>query len=326
MKFNLLKKITDPIKEEFNNFEEYFIKSLKSEVNLIDKVVTYVSKRKGKRFRPRLCILSSKLCGEVNENTYMAASLIEMIHVATLIHDDIVDGADMRRGWPSVHKIWKNKISILIGDYMFSMALSNVINIDNKKALSVLSKTAERLSRGEIMQIDKSMSRKMTEDDYYKMVGDKTASLFSASCEMGAIVSTRDQGKINALKTYGECIGTMFQIKDDLLDILGKEKEIGKPSMFDLKRNMMTLPLIYILSNMSKDEGKMLRIKLRRLSKSQDKRKIRKLIVELGGVDYAHKMINKFSDKAMNSLSVFEDSDIKNVLMDAVDYNKDRTM
>ena len=326
MKFDLLKEITKPIKEEFNDFEKYFIKSLKSEVDLIDKVITYVSKRKGKRFRPRLCILSSKLCGEVNENTYKASSLIEMIHVATLIHDDIVDDADIRRGWPSVHKIWKNKVSILIGDYMFSMALSNVIKIDDKKALSVLSNTAERLSRGEIMQIDKAINKEMTEDDYYKMIGDKTASLFSASCEMGAIVSTSDVGKINALKTYGECIGIMFQIKDDLLDILGNEKQIGKPSMFDLKKNMMTLPLIHILSNMDKNESNTLKIKLRRLSKSQDKKRIRELIIRLGGVDYANKVIDEYADKAINSLSIFDDNDVKNVLISAINYNKSRAM
>ena len=235
----LLLDLSQLISHEIQKFEEYFASNLSSNVEIINTVIKYICKRKGKRFRPILCLLSSKICGEINENSYRSAALVEMIHVATLIHDDVVDDADIRRGWPSVHRIWKNKISILVGDYMFSKALTNVINIKDRDALSVLSKTAERLSQGEISQLEKSYKKEMSEEEYMEMVSDKTSSLFSASCLLGAISATENIDKRNALKRYGELLGTMFQIQDDLLDILGKEDTVGKPTMYDIKRNMM---------------------------------------------------------------------------------------
>ena len=196
---SLLSEMVAPINEEYKKFDRYFTDSMLTDVKLINSVVRYIAKRKGKRFRPRLCLLSAKLCGKINENTYRASALIEMIHVATLIHDDIVDEADMRRGWPSVGRIWKNKVSILVGDYLFSNALSKMCDIDDWDALRVLSKTAKRLSQGEIMQVESALSKELDESGYFKMIGDKTSSLISASTLIGAITATKEQDKRDSL-------------------------------------------------------------------------------------------------------------------------------
>ena len=183
----LLEQMTSPIKSEMNRFEEYYLDSMLTDVKLINSVIRYIAKRKGKQFRPRLCILSAKICGKVNEDTYRIASLIEMIHVATLIHDDIVDDSSMRRGWPSVNRVWKNKISILVGDYLFANALSKMCDVDSRDAMKVLSDTAKRLSKGEIVQVESAIKKDLDEEGYFKMVGDKTSSLISAATLLGAI-------------------------------------------------------------------------------------------------------------------------------------------
>jgi len=323
---SLLSDMTTPIKEEYDKFDEYFTASMLTDVKLINSVVRYVAKRKGKRFRPRLCLLSAKLCGGINENTYKASALIEMIHVATLIHDDIVDEADMRRGWPSVGRIWKNKVAILVGDYLFSNALSKMCDIDNWDALQVLSETAKRLSQGEIMQVESALSKDLDESGYLKMIGDKTSSLISASTLIGAITATDSEHKRDSLFRYGEKLGTMFQIKDDLLDITGLEREVGKPTMFDLKKNMLTLPLIYILSKQEKSSRKQFLSDLKYLSKKNKKREIKSMIIEMGGVEYAEKKIKELSDEAIDDLKLFDDSEAKNALISAINFNMNRRM
>jgi octaprenyl-diphosphate synthase len=321
---NLLSEMLIPINQEYEKFDQYFTDSMLSEVKLINSVVRYIAKRKGKRFRPRLCLLSAKMCGEINENTYRASALIEMIHVATLIHDDVVDEADIRRGWPSVGRIWKNKVAILVGDYLFSNALSKICDIDDWDALRVLSKTAKRLSRGEIMQIESALSKDLDEDGYLKMVKDKTSSLISAATLIGAITATKNQEQRDALFNYGEKLGTMFQIKDDLLDITGLEREVGKPTMFDLKKNMLTLPIIHILSTQDKTKRKQLISDLKYLSKKNKKKKIKSMIIEMGGVEYAEKKIAELSDNAKRELDIFDDNESKSALISAINFNIER--
>ena len=323
---NLLSTMNTSIEDEYANFEKHFSDSLLTDVKLINSVVRYITKRKGKRFRPRLCLLSAKLCGEINDNTYKASSLIEMIHVATLIHDDVVDDAEIRRGWPSVNRVWKNKIAILVGDYLFSNALSKMCDIDNWDALKILSKTAKRLSQGEIMQVQSAIKRDIDEEGYYKMVSDKTSSLISASTLIGAITATDDTEKREALYNYGEKLGTMFQMKDDLLDITGLEREIGKPTMFDLKKNMFTLPIIHIVSNQSKTDKKRILSTLKYLSKRNKKDKIRDMIIDMGGVDYTKNKINEFSESAIADLSCFKDSESKKALISAINFNIERKL
>ena len=320
----LLDKLSNAIQPEMVEFNRVFKKSLDSDVKLINTVIGYISRKKGKQLRPRLCLLSAKICGELTPLTYKAAALIEMIHVATLIHDDVVDDADLRRGWPSVNRIWRNKVSILVGDFMFSKALSNMVSLRNFDALELLSTTAERLSQGEILQIEKALKKEMTEDIYYQMVGDKTASLFSATCEIGAITAGADIDAQKAMAIFGEKLGIAFQIRDDLFDIMGTVDAIGKPIGFDVKKNMLTLPLIHMLKTVGDDKKNSIQRKLKRYASRKDFRNIRNLIESHGGIKYATDKMEEISEEAMNELSIFPDSKYKDALLSAVKFNLGR--
>ncbi len=318
---NLLKKSASSISDDIQKFNKYFEESLASEVKLINTVVKYISRQKGKQLRPRLTLLSARICGEPSELTYRASALVEMIHTATLIHDDVVDSADTRRGWPSVKRVWKNKIAILVGDFMFSKALANMVHLKDFDALQVLSETAERLSQGEILQIEKAIKKDITEAIYFKMVADKTASLFAASCEVGAITVTEDKKHRLALRNFGEKLGIAFQIKDDLFDIIGNVQQVGKPLGFDVKKNMLTLPLIHLFSTLSNSE----RIKLKRMIKKYARRnnlsKIREMITSNGGIEYAENKLIEITKKAKNELDIFPSSEYKTSLLQILDFN-----
>ena len=324
MNTDLQMSLTAPIEEYLIRFKEVYQESLKSDIKLINTVIRYISRKKGKQLRPYLCLLSARLCGEPTENTFRAAALIEMIHVATLIHDDVVDDAELRRGWPSINRVWKNKLSILIGDFMFSKALTNMIHLKDFDALQILSSTAERLSQGEIQQIEKAIKKNMTKDVYYQMVSDKTASLFSAACKLGAMTVTEDQDQRCALERFGEKFGLVFQIKDDLLDITGNVDGLGKPAGFDLKKNILTLPLIHLFENMNPVEGKKIRRKLKNHVKKLELKQIRDLIEQHGGIQFAESQINRLSDEAHNDLKIFPQSIYKDSLISALEFNFNR--
>ena len=321
MNSDLYRVLSQPIEKYVVQFEKIYKETLNSDVNIINTIINYISRKKGKQLRPRLCLLSASLCGEPNEKTFRAAALIEMIHVATLIHDDVVDDADKRRGWPSVKRIWKNKLSILIGDYMFSKALTNMIHLKNFEALEVLSVTSERLSQGEISQIDQAIKKNITEENYYKMVSDKTASLFSASCKLGGLTVTEEKNKIESLYRFGEKFGLVFQIKDDLLDITGNIAGLGKPSGFDLKKNMLTLPLIYLFENLDEKSSKKIKRKLKYYIRKSDLKNIKYLVKEHGGIEFAENKIKTLSNEARKELDIFSSSDIKDALLFALDFN-----
>ena len=316
--------VTSPINDYIIRFEKVYSESLHSDVKLINTIIRYISRKKGKQLRPRLCLLSAKLCGEPTENTYRAAALIEMIHVATLIHDDVVDDADLRRGWPSVNRVWKNKLSILVGDFMFSKALTNMIHLKDFDALDILSSTAERLSQGEIQQIEKAIKKNMTEEIYYQMVSDKTASLFSAACKLGIMTVTEDNDKREALAKFGEKFGLVFQIKDDLLDITGNVEGLGKPAGFDLKKNILTLPLIHLFENLDPIEGKKIRQKLKNHVKKSELKEIRYLIEKHGGIQFAESQIDRLSADALADLEIFPQSVYKDSLIAALEFNFNR--
>lgn len=324
MKYPIQKSWLAPISDCLPYFEEVYHDTLNSNVKIINKMIRYISLKKGKQLRPSLCLLSAKLCGEPSENTYKAAALIEMIHVATLIHDDVVDDAYLRRGLPSINRIWKNKLSILVGDYMFSKALTNMVQIKDFDALNILSSTAERLSQGEILQIEKFIKKDMTEEIYYKMVSDKTASLFSAACELGCITVIEDNEKRIALSKFGEKFGLVFQIRDDLLDIIGNVDSMGKPTAFDLKKNIQTLPLIHMFKKLSKDAVIKLKRKLRYHIKRSEINAIRKLIRDEGGIEFAEEEIQRISNEALMDLSIFPDSIYKDALLSMVSFNTGR--
>jgi len=310
-----------PIKNHLKTFEDMYYESLNSEIHLINTLIKYISRKKGKQLRPKLCILSACLCGEPNKNTFRAAALIEMIHVASLIHDDVVDESDIRRGWPSLNRIWKNKLSILVGDFMFSKALTNMIYLKDFDALDVLSNTAERLSQGEINQIEKAIKKNINEKVYFKMVSDKTASLFSASCKLGAITMTKDEKIRNVLSNFGEKFGLIFQIKDDLLDITGNVSGLGKPSGFDLKKNMLTLPLIYIFQKLNSNQSNKLKRKLRNHIKKTELAEIKKIIIDNGGIEYAESHITQLIKEAKMDLDFFPESEYKDYLCKILDFS-----
>ena len=316
--------VTSPIRENLIRFEAVYRESLHSDVKLINTIIRYISRKKGKQLRPRLCLLSAGLCGEPTENTYRAAALIEMIHVATLIHDDVVDDANLRRGWPSINRVWKNKLSILVGDFMFSKALTNMIHLKDFDALDILSSTAERLSQGEIQQIEKAIKKNMTEKIYYQMVSDKTASLFSAACKLGVMTVTEDNDKREALAKFGEKFGLVFQIKDDLLDITGNVEGLGKPAGFDLKKNILTLPLIYLFENLPASEIKVVKRQLNNNVKKSEIREIRKLIEKHGGIQFAENQIDRLAKEAQDELNIFPDSVYKDFLLAALKFNSHR--
>ena len=316
--------VTSPINDYIIRFEKVYTQSLHSDVKLINTIIRYISRKKGKQLRPRLCLLSAKLCGEPTENTYRAAALIEMIHVATLIHDDVVDDADLRRGWPSVNRVWKNKLSILVGDFMFSKALTNMIHLKDFDALDILSSTAQRLSQGEIQQIEKAIKKNMTEEVYYQMVSDKTASLFSAACKLGVMTVTEDNDKREALAKFGEKFGLVFQIKDDLLDITGNVEGLGKPAGFDLKKNILTLPLIHLFEKLNSSDSKKVKRQLRNHVKKSELKEIRMLIENHGGIQFAEKQIDRLSKEAQDELNIFPDSVYRDSLLAALKFNSHR--
>ena len=317
-----LKQITAPILDDIKIFQQEFENALKSEVRLINSITKYMIRNRGKNIRPILTILSARLCGEPTLNSYRAAAMMELLHIATLIHDDVVDDATMRRGKPSINQVWKNKISVLMGDFILSKALINMIGIKDFDALEQISKTAEKLSAGEILQIEKSITKSMTEDVYFDIINQKTASLIATSCELGAITTSKTDQDRKATFNFGQNLGMAFQIKDDLFDLLGKESDTGKNSGGDVKRNLMTLPLIYSYSHMTKSENRQLK-KLLGVKKKTRRilTDIRGMIVDSGGFEYSRKKLDDFSNNALDAISFYPDSHIKQSLSDLVAFN-----
>jgi len=320
-----LKEITAPILDDIKIFQDEFENALKSEVRLINSISKYMIRNKGKNIRPILTILSARLCGEPTLNSYKAAAMMELLHVATLIHDDVVDEATLRRGKPSVNRVWKNKLSVLMGDFILSKALINMIGLKDFEALEQISGTAEKLSAGEILQIEKSITRSMTEDVYFEMIGQKTASLIATSCELGAITTTKREDDRLATYTFGQNLGMAFQIKDDLFDLLGSESDTGKNGGGDVKQNMITLPLLFAKANMSRQDYRQLKKLLKTKKKNRSTiNKISGIVEEAGGIDYAKKKLGDFSELALEAIDSYPDSDFKKSLVNLVAFNSSR--
>ena len=304
-----LKHITDPIFEDIKLFEQEFRNALRSEVRLINLIGKYILRHKGKHIRPVLTILASRVCGQPTVNSYRAAAMIELLHIATLIHDDVVDEAEKRRGFPSIKAVWKNKIAVLMGDFMLSKALINMVGLRDFSALQLIADTAEKLSAGEILQIEKSLTKSMTEKVYYDMIYQKTASLISTSCELGAITSTGKDKDRKAMVTYGTKLGMAFQVKDDLFDLLGNEKQTGKDIGADIKRNMVTLPLIHTYEKLSRTETrqvkKILSLKKKTTANLND---LKEIVSSAGGFNYAEQKIEEFNHQALDAISPYPDS------------------
>ena len=320
-----LHRITAPINTEFKDFKKAYKNSMKTNVFLINRISGYMTSRFGKMLRPKLVLLSAKLFGPINEQTIASAVLIELLHIATLMHDDVVDRAEQRRGIPSIHSIWKNKTAVLMGDFLFSRALINLVGLRNFDSLDVLSMAAERMSKGELLQLEKNRSNGLDEETYFRMISDKTASLFSAACEMGALTSTESEDKRKSVSLYGEHLGIAFQLKDDLFDFTGKRANTGKPVGRDVKENLITLPVIHSLANDSMRSAKKIIKNLRNKNGKSDFQMAVDYVKERGGLEYTEEKLNFHSQKAIDSLSDIEDSDMKDALIKFVRFNIDRT-
>ena len=321
-----LKHITDPIFDDIKLFEKEFRNALHSEVRLINLVGKYILRHKGKHIRPVLTILASRVCGQPTLNSYRAAAMIELLHIATLIHDDVIDEAEKRRGFPSINRVWKNKIAVLMGDFILSKTLINMVGLKDFSALQLIADTAEKLASGEILQIEKSITRSMTEDVYFDMIYQKTASLISTSCELGAITSTGEEQDRKAMVTYGTKLGMAFQVKDDLFDLLGSENKTGKDIGADVKRNMVTLPLIYTYKKLSKLETRQIKKILSLKKKSRTNlNDLKEIVHGAGGFNYAKQKIDEFNNQALDAILPYPDSPYKQSMVDLVSFNTQRT-
>ena len=321
----IVAQIKEPVNQEMELFEKKFYESMSSKVALLNRITYYIVNRKGKQMRPMFVFLTAKLVsnGSVNERTYRGASVIELIHTATLVHDDVVDDSNKRRGFFSINALWKNKIAVLVGDYLLSKGL--LLSIDNGDfdLLKIISVAVREMSEGELLQIEKARRLDITEAVYYDIIRQKTATLIAACCSLGACSVRPDSPDVETFRKFGELIGMAFQIKDDLFDY-GEEK-IGKPTGIDIKEQKMTLPLIYVLNNCSKEEKKWLINSVKNYNK--DKKRVKEVInfvKEKGGLAYAEAKMYAFKEEALALLEIYPNSDYKNSLELMVNYVVDR--
>ncbi|MBS1605886.1 MAG: polyprenyl synthetase family protein [Bacteroidetes bacterium] len=311
------------LREELVVFEKTFKEAVKSQVPLLDRIMQFIVNRKGKQMRPMFVLLSAKLCGPVDEAAYRAASLVELLHTATLVHDDVVDESLERRGFFSTYALWKTKISVLVGDYLLSKGLFLSLEHSDFRVLQLLSDAVREISEGELLQLEKSRSLNLKEDVYFDIIRSKTASLLAASCAAGAFAASRDEVLTDKLRRFGEKVGIAFQIKDDLFDY-GSDS-IGKPTGNDIKEKKLTLPLIYTLDRIDKATRKEMIFIIKNRNKDPEKVQyvIRK-VVEAGGIDYAIQRMNAYRDEALAILHEFEDNDVRKGLEELVRYTTDR--
>ena len=317
---NIVEEIKQPINAEMKLFEQKFYESMQSNVALLDKVTRFIVTTKGKQMRPMFVFLCAKLVGDVNEKTYRGASMIELIHTATLVHDDVVDESFKRRNFFSINALWKNKIAVLVGDYLLSKSV--LLSTDNKDydLLSVISRTIREMSEGELLQLEKARKLDITEDVYYEIIRQKTATLIAACCEIGVLSNNADEALATKMKDFGTYTGMAFQIKDDLFDYLSSNV-IGKPVGIDIKEQKMTLPLIHTLKIASEEERKYYFNTIKRYN--HDKKRVKELIdfvKKSGGLDYAIGVMKDFQNKAKAILDEFPESEAKESLHRMLDY------
>lgn len=318
-----LNDIKAPIAGEMKDFELKFRASMKTRVLLLDKIMDYIVKRKGKQMRPMFVFLSAGTCGKIRESTFRGASLIELLHTATLVHDDVVDEANYRRGFFSVNALWKNKVAVLVGDFLLSRGLILSVESQDFNLLRIVTDAVKEMSEGELLQIEKSRRLDITEEVYFDIIRQKTASLIASCCAVGASSSGADTDAVNRMWQFGEKIGMAFQIKDDLFDY--GELEIGKPVGIDIKEKKMTLPLIYALSGSSWLERRNIIRTIR--NDSQKPKKVREVIEYVkrsGGIEYANETMKKFHREALDILETFPDSAYRKSLIQLVQFTIER--
>ena len=307
-------EIKKPVEHHMEVFEEKFKDAMKSSVPLLDKITTYIVKRKGKQIRPMFVFLSAQISGEINDSTHRAAALIELLHTATLVHDDVVDDSNERRGFFSVNALWKNKIAILIGDFLLSKGL--LLSLDNNDfhLLKIVSTAVREMSEGELLQIEKARRLDISEEIYFDIITKKTATLIAACCAAGTASVTNNEKAINLARDFGTLTGIAFQIKDDLFDF-GTDDNIGKPTGIDIKEKKMTLPLIYALNNSTwLEKRKMINIIKNHNEESEQVKKVIDFVIAKGGIAYANKIMQQYKEKALAVLKQLPENDARNSL------------
>jgi octaprenyl-diphosphate synthase len=311
------------IKDELKVFETRFKDAVRSQTPLLDRIMRFIVKRKGKQLRPMFVLLSAKLCAEVNESAYRAASLVELLHTATLVHDDVVDDSMERRGFFSTYALWKAKANVLIGDYLLAKGLLLSLDQNDYKILHILSDAVRKMSEGELLQLEKARSLNLKEDVYFEIIKNKTASLLASACAAGAWSTSNDEALTEKMRLFGENAGIAFQIKDDLFDYASEN--VGKPTGNDIKEKKLTLPLIYSLNKVDKETRRKMIYIIK--NNNKDKEKVQWVIKQVensGGIVYANERMNAYKEDALQILHQFADSPIRKGLEDLVLYVTDR--
>jgi len=322
---NIVAQIKEPIEREMELFEKKFHESMSTKVALLNRITYYIVNRKGKQMRPMFVFLTAKLVneGQVNERTYRGASVIELIHTASLVHDDVVDDSNKRRGFFSINALWKNKIAVLVGDYLLSKGMLLSVDHGDYDLLRIISVAIREISEGELLQIEKARLLDITEEVYYEIIRQKTATLIAACCSLGACSVQPGSEHVERFRKFGELCGMAFQIKDDLFDY-GEEK-IGKPTGIDIKEQKMTLPLIYALNHCTKQEKKWLINSVKNHSK--EKKRVREVIAfvkDKNGLTYAERKMHDFKNQALQLLTTYPSSEYRMSLELMVNYVVDR--
>lgn len=318
-----MNNIKAPIDQELKVFQKKFKASMKTNVALLNTITAYVVKRKGKQMRPMFVLLSAKLFGDINETVYRSASLVELLHTATLIHDDIVDDSNKRRGFFSINALWKNKIAVLVGDFILSKGMLLALENEDYKQLQIVSRAVKEMSEGELLQIEKTRKLNLDESVYFEIIKGKTASLIASCCANGAAANTDDQEMIDKMWDFGEKLGIAFQIKDDLLDF--GDDDIGKPKGIDIKEKKMTLPIIYMINNTDPSTRKKYINTIKK--HNNNKEKVNWLIDEVhksGGIQYSKEVMQQYKQEALDILATFPESEAKFSLKELVEYTIDR--
>ena len=311
---NTIKEIKKPIQQEMLLFEKKFKDSLNSRVPLLDKILHYIVKRKGKQMRPMFVFLSGKLFGEINESSFRAASLIELLHTATLVHDDVIDDANMRRGFFSVNALWKNKIAVLVGDYLLSKGLLMSLENEEYDLLQIVSRAVKEMSEGELLQIEKARKLDIEEDVYFEIIRQKTATLIAACCACGAVTAKQDQRTVQQMRKFGELIGIAFQMKDDLFDYYN-EDVIGKPTGIDIKEQKMTLPLIYTLKHCDRKQKRFIIQTVKNHNTNSERvSKVLEIVKKGGGINYTVEKMKAYQKEALGLLKTFDENESRKSL------------
>jgi octaprenyl-diphosphate synthase len=318
-----LDTIQEPIEEELRQFEFRFREAMRSPAPLLDKITFYIVRRKGKQVRPMFVFLAAKLCGDATDATYMAASLVELLHTATLVHDDVVDDSYERRGFFSINALWKNKVAVLVGDYLFSQGMLLALREKQYQLLEIVSGAVKAMSEGELLQIEKARRLDIKEDIYYEIIRQKTASLIASACAAGAASTTSDQNLVERMRLFGEKIGIAFQIRDDLFDF-GAD-DVGKPLGIDIKEKKLTLPLIHALERAGRPEKRHIINIVRRHNEDPEKvAEVIEFVRQSGGLEYAREAMLDYRRQAFELLHTFAPSKVRQSLEDLVAFVTDR--